>query len=50
MLVVDGELVELLGATVALGGEELDVGLRGSQTHGVAALPARRVLPELRVG
>lgn len=45
VLVVHGELVVLLGATVGLCGEELDVGLLGGQAHGVAARLAGGIAP-----
>lgn len=50
VLVVYGELVELLGPAVAFRGEELDVGLAGFQAHGVATFFTGCRVPEVRVG
>lgn len=50
VLAVDGEVFVLLGPAVALGVEELDVGLARRETHGVPPRAARRRFPELRVG
>lgn len=50
VLPVGGEPVVLLGPAVALGREELDVGLRRREPHGVAPGLARRRRPQLRVG
>ena len=46
VLVVDGELVVLLGTAVALRREELDVGLLRGEAHGVAAGLAGGIAPE----
>lgn len=50
MLAVGGKLVKLLGSAVAFGSEELDVGLLGSQAHGITAVFPGSRFPQLRVG
>jgi hypothetical protein len=50
VLAIAGELVELLRPAVALGGEELDVGLLRGQAHGVATGLARRGVPDGGIG
>lgn len=49
VLAVDWEPIILLGATVAFRGEELNVWLLGSKTHGVSARLPGSLLPKLRV-
>lgn len=49
VLVVHGELVELLRSAVQLRREELDVGLLRGQAHRVSPRLARRAVPQLRI-
>lgn len=50
MLVVDRELIILLRATVAFCCEELNVGLRRGEAHGIAAGRTWRRVPDVGIG